>query len=80
MYSTGFAVTVTAHLSSVSPTLAVMVALPGATAVTRPLLLTVATFASLDEYVTVAWLPSEAITFSCCVLPSSKERVVLSNV
>ena len=48
--------TVTEQVAETLPTLAVMVALPFATDVTRPLLDTVATVGSLEDHVTVAVL------------------------
>src|SRR5699024_3483322 len=78
------AVTVNAHLAVLLPSLVVTVmsAAPGLTAVTLPLLSTVAIAASDDANVTVLSVAVDGATVATKlpVAPSSNDKVVLSNV
>src|SRR5699024_9614593 len=78
------AVTVNAHLAVLLPSLVVTVtsALPALTAVTLPLLSTVAIAASDDANVTVLSVAVDGATVATKlpVAPSSNDKVVLSNV
>ena len=74
------AVTVTAHVAVLAPlcVVTVMVAEPAATAVTSPVVLTVAIDVLFDDQVT-AWLVAlegETVAVSCCVAPATMEAVV----
>src|SRR5699024_6364070 len=80
----GLAVTVNAHLAVLLPSLVVTVmsAAPGLTAVTLPVLSTVAIAASDDANVTVLSVAVDGATVATKlpVAPSCNDKVVLSNV
>ena len=82
--STGitFFSTVTSQVAVFSPALAVMVAVPTATAVTLPVASTVATAALAELQVTVLSVASAGVTVATRVRvsPSTSEAVVLSKV